>query len=69
MTNGDRVIGPRVRAVENMVARAREKTGIRSGGPACLNCRVTLWMSFFFDGTNNHSENVVCAVEWVGAAV
>lgn len=54
MSEGDRVIGPRVRAVENMVARAREKTGRRSGGPACVNCRVTLWMSFFFDGTNNH---------------
>lgn len=54
MGNVDGVIGPRVRAVENMVARAREKTGRRAGGPACVNCRAPLWMSFFFDGTNNH---------------
>lgn len=57
MSDGDKVIGPRVRAVENMVARAREKTGIKSGGPACVNCRVTLWLSFFFDGTGNHRGN------------
>ena len=56
VSDTDRVIGPRVRAVENMVARAREKTGTQSGGPACLNCRVTLWMSFFFDGTGNHRD-------------
>jgi len=57
MSSEDKVIGPRVRAVENMVARAREKTGKRAGGPACVNCRVTLWLSFFFDGTGNHREN------------
>ncbi|MGY0611846.1 T6SS phospholipase effector Tle1-like catalytic domain-containing protein [Luteimonas sp. A501] len=57
MSGRDSVIGPRVRAVENMVARAREKTGITAGGPACVNCRMTLWVSFFFDGTGNHREN------------
>lgn len=57
MSDTDRVIGPRVRAVENMVARARAKTGTQSGGPACVNCRVTLWLSFFFDGTGNHRES------------
>lgn len=52
----DKVIGPRVRAVENMVARARAKTGSKAGGPACVNCRMTLWLSFFFDGTGNHRD-------------
>lgn len=56
MSGEDKVIGPRVRAVENMVARAREKTRTFSGGPACMNCRVSMWMSFFFDGTNNHRD-------------
>lgn len=56
MSEVDRVISPRVRAVENMVARAREKTSSVSGGPACINCTVTAWISFFFDGTNNHRE-------------
>ena len=52
----DKVIGPRVRAVENMVARARAKTRSKAGGPACVNCRMTLWLSFFFDGTGNHRD-------------
>ena len=56
MTEVDRVIGPRVRAVENMVARARERTSSSSGAPACINCHMTVWMSFLFDGTNNHGE-------------
>lgn len=46
MSGDDKVIGPRVKAVENMVARAREKTGVKSGGPACVNCHVPLWLSF-----------------------
>jgi uncharacterized protein (DUF2235 family) len=49
-------ITPQVRAVENMVARAREKTK-KSTTPACPVCRITLWMSLFFDGTGNHREN------------
>lgn len=57
MSGGDEVIGPRVRAVENMVARARDRTRTRSGAPACVNCRVTLWLSFFFDGTGNHRSS------------
>ena len=56
MSQGDRVIGPRVRAVENMVARARETTRRTAGGPGCINCRLTLWIGIFFDGTNNHLE-------------
>lgn len=55
-SGGDKVIGPRVHAVENMVARARQKTRSRAGGPACVNCRMALWLSFFFDGTGNHRE-------------
>ncbi len=57
MSGDDKVIGPRVKAVENMVARAREKTGTKSGGPACVNCHVPVWLSFFFDGTGNHRRN------------
>jgi len=52
----DSVIAPRVRAVENMVARARAKTGKKPGPPACATCHVPLWLGFFFDGTNNHME-------------
>lgn len=51
MTN---VIAPRVRAVENMVARAQAVTQQRSTQGACLTCRAKLWISFFFDGTGNH---------------
>lgn len=51
MTN---VIAPRVRAVENMVARAQAVTQKRSTQGACLTCSAKLWMSFFFDGTGNH---------------
>ncbi|AKO01576.1 DUF2235 domain-containing protein [Xanthomonas oryzae pv. oryzicola] len=57
MSDDVNVIGPRVRAVENMVARSREKTKNRQGGPACINCKVPLWISFFFDGTGNHRNN------------
>lgn len=57
MSGGDDAIVPRVRAVENMVARAREKTGKKQGGPACVNCHVPIWLSFFFDGTGNHRGN------------
>ncbi|WP_109170844.1 T6SS phospholipase effector Tle1-like catalytic domain-containing protein, partial [Xanthomonas fragariae] len=57
MSGDPNVIAPRVRAVENMVARAREKTRTKSGGPACVNCHVPLWISFFFDGTGNHRNN------------
>jgi uncharacterized protein (DUF2235 family) len=49
------VIAPRVRAVENMVARAAAVTkSTRGNSSACLNCHVKLWLSFFFDGTGNH---------------
>lgn len=52
----NQVIAPRVRAVENMVARARSKTGVDGTTPACMHCNIELWASFFFDGTNNHRE-------------
>ncbi|MGH8084518.1 MAG: T6SS phospholipase effector Tle1-like catalytic domain-containing protein [Lysobacter sp.] len=52
----DNVISPRVKAVENMVARARAKTGKKAGPAACSTCHVPLWMGFFFDGTNNHKD-------------
>lgn len=52
----DHVIAPRVSAVENMVARARAKTGKRPGPPACPTCHIPLWLSFFFDGTDNHKD-------------
>lgn len=52
----DQVISPRVKAVENMVARARAKTKKRAGPPACYTCHIPLWVSFFFDGTNNHKD-------------
>lgn len=49
-------IVPSVRSVENMVARAREKTK-KNAKPACPTCHVTLWVSLFFDGTGNHRDN------------
>lgn len=52
----DTVIAPRVKAVENMVARARAKTRSRPGGAACSTCHISLWMSFFFDGTGNNKD-------------
>lgn len=52
----DRVIAPRVRAVENMVARAIAKTSSTTSTPACAHCQIELWLSYFFDGTNNHYE-------------
>ncbi|WP_143699227.1 DUF2235 domain-containing protein [Xanthomonas oryzae] len=57
MNDDVNVIAPRVRAVENMVARSREKTNSKQGGPACVNCHVKMWLSFFFDGTGNHRDN------------
>ena len=48
------VIAPRVRAVENMVARAQAVTHRQNTQGACLTCQAKLWMSFFFDGTGNH---------------
>lgn len=50
----DQVIGPRVRAVENMVARARSNTRSGASSPACPTCHIPLWISFFFDGTGNN---------------
>ncbi|AVY67225.1 T6SS phospholipase effector Tle1-like catalytic domain-containing protein [Xanthomonas translucens] len=57
MNDDVNVIAPRVHAVENMVARSREKTNSKQGGPACVNCHVKMWLSFFFDGTGNHRDN------------
>ena len=48
-------ITPKVRAVENMVSRARAKTKINTGS-ACPVCHVALWISVLFDGTGNHRE-------------
>lgn len=56
MEVNETVISPRVKAVENMVARARAKTGKKPGPPACSTCHIPLWVSFFFDGTNNHKD-------------
>jgi uncharacterized protein (DUF2235 family) len=50
------VIAPRVRAVENMVARAQAATKGPNSQGACLTCEVKLWLSFFFDGTGNHKS-------------
>lgn len=47
-------IAPRVRSVENMVARAIAKSASTPGPPACKTCHVKAWFSAFFDGTNNH---------------
>lgn len=52
MTN---VITPKVRSVENMVKRTIDKTQ-GSSRPACPTCHITLWTSFFFDGTGNHKD-------------
>lgn len=52
----DNVIGPRVRAVENMVARSRAKTRRPPSGPACSTCHIPVWISFFFDGTGNNKH-------------
>ncbi|GHA82178.1 T6SS phospholipase effector Tle1-like catalytic domain-containing protein [Cognatilysobacter bugurensis] len=49
-------IMPRVRAVENMVRRSRQKTRQKPAPPACQTCNIALWISFFFDGTDNHKE-------------
>lgn len=49
-------IAPRVRAVENMVARSLDKTRAGPSSPTCPTCRVTGWYSAFFDGTNNHKD-------------
>lgn len=48
-------IAPKMKSVENMVKRAREKTR-KSDSPACPVCHVTLWYSAFFDGTGNNRE-------------
>lgn len=48
-------ISPKVKSVENMVKRAREKTRATPNS-ACPVCHVELWISFFFDGTGNHRE-------------
>ena len=50
------VIAPRVRAVENMVARAQAATSGKVTQGACLTCHVKLWLSFFFDGTGNQKD-------------
>jgi Uncharacterized alpha/beta hydrolase domain (DUF2235) len=50
------VIAPRVRAVENMVARAQAVTKQGNTQGACLTCEAKLWMTFFFDGTGNHRD-------------
>lgn len=50
------VIIPRVKSVENMVARARAVTSRPPTVQACHTCHVTLWLSFFFDGTNNNRD-------------
>jgi hypothetical protein len=53
----DPVIGPRIRAVENMVARARAANRQQSGQDPCTTCpEVEIWASFFFDGTGNNKE-------------
>ncbi|PHV10195.1 T6SS phospholipase effector Tle1-like catalytic domain-containing protein [Chitinimonas sp. BJB300] len=48
-------IPPKIKSIENMVKRSIAKTK-RQTSPACPTCFVTLWMSFFFDGTGNHRE-------------
>jgi Uncharacterized alpha/beta hydrolase domain (DUF2235) len=53
MTN---VIAPKVRAVENMVARAQAVTKQGNTQGACLTCQAKLWITFFFDGTGNHRD-------------
>lgn len=46
---------PKVRAVENMVQRARGAT-YKTAKPACPVCHIPMWISLFFDGTGNHKE-------------
>lgn len=46
-------ITPRVRQVENMVARARSISAEKDAS-GCLLCETSVWLSFFFDGTNNN---------------
>lgn len=46
---------PKVRAVENMVQRARGAT-YKTTSPACPVCHISLWISLFFDGTGNHKD-------------
>jgi hypothetical protein len=49
-------IAPKVRSVENMVARARAAAQREPGSGACLTCKTVLWVSFFFDGTGNNRK-------------
>lgn len=49
-------VTPKVRAVENMVKRARATTR-NPNSPACPTCHIKLWISLFFDGTGNHRDN------------
>jgi hypothetical protein len=49
------VLTPKVKSVENMVARARAKTRAMPAA-ACPTCHLRLWVSVFFDGTGNHRE-------------
>lgn len=46
-------ITPKVKAVENMVQRARGATH-RTSSPACPVCHVKMSIGVFFDGTGNH---------------
>ena len=46
---------PKVRAVENMVQRARGAT-YKTTSPACPVCHIPMWISLFFDGTGNHKD-------------
>ena len=49
------VLTPKVKSVENMVKRAREKTRATPAA-ACPVCHIKMWISMFFDGTGNHRE-------------
>lgn len=49
------VLTPKVKSVENMVKRAREKTRATPVA-ACPVCHLKMWVSMFFDGTGNHRE-------------
>jgi uncharacterized protein (DUF2235 family) len=49
------VLTPKVKSVENMVKRAREKTRLTPSA-ACPVCHLKMWISLFFDGTGNHRE-------------
>ena len=48
-------ITPKVKAVENMVQRARGATR-DPRSPACPVCHIPMWISLFFDGTGNHRD-------------